>query len=156
MKAVMGKLFRCIENGRVTALEYKREQDYYSLIRDARSKGLHQCIITSDIMLTIAEQLIGEGQYIITTIDFLVEDEELQLEIFPIINELKRNPAKWIELRHKLEFLSKNDSIDIKRISFKSSDGIFFIQVNGIFSAAEQKYEQFACEISQIVEGYMQ
>ena len=88
----------------------------------------------------------------ITAIDFLVDDDDLQSEITPILNLLKSDSVYWALLKEKLEFLSKNDSIDIKKIEFRNSDGLFYIQVNGIFAAPEATYKAFSEELSSVVE----
>ena len=152
MILLRGKLFQNIKTETVSSLLYNSTQDYYALIRDAQKQGLRQSIITSDIMIAIAEHFLIHRKIAITAIDFLVDDDDLQSEITPILNLLKSDSLYWALLKEKLEFLSKNDSIDIKKIEFRNSDGLFYIQVNGIFAAPEATYKAFSEELSSVVE----
>lgn len=153
MKVLHGKLFQNIETEKIDSILYNSSQDYYALIRAAQKQGLRQSIITSDIMIAIAEHYLIHHEFIITGVEFLIDDDELQSEISPILNSLKSNSAYWVLLKEKLEFLSKNDSVDIKKIDFRSTTGLFSVQVNGIFSAPEATYTSFAQELSSVVEG---
>ena len=67
---------------------------------------------------------------------------------------MKDNGAYWEILKEKLSFLSKYDSIDIKKVSIKSRQGMGFLlsmQVNGIFDVTENVYDLVATEICNVV-----
>lgn len=105
-------------------------------------------------MIALIEEFLLKYNSIVTEIEFLVEDEELNQEIKKIIGQMKDNGAYWEILKDKLSFLSKYDSIDIKKVSIKSKQGNGFLlslQVNGIFDVTENAYDLVATEICNVV-----
>lgn len=67
---------------------------------------------------------------------------------------MKGNGAYWEILKEKLSFLSRYDSIDIKKVTIAGRDGMGFLlslQVNGIIIVSENAYESVSDEISKIV-----
>ena len=76
-----GKLFFDISNDAVKVIDYDLSQEYYSLIKKAQENNFRQVIITSDIMIGLAEYLLTSQNSTITSISFFVDDEELQQEI---------------------------------------------------------------------------
>ena len=96
--------------------------DYYALILEAQKKGCRQVILTSDIMIKIAEAFLTTESATITDIAFFVEDDNLQKEIAKLIELMRQNSAYWGALKDKLKFLSEDDSIDIKKISLQGKE----------------------------------
>ena len=105
-------------------------------------------------MIALIEEFLLKFNAIVSEIEFLVEDEELNQEIKEILEKMKDNGAYWEILKEKLSFLSKYDSIDIKKVSIKSRQGMGFLlsmQVNGIFDVTENVYDLVATEICNVV-----
>lgn len=107
MKMKTGKLFYNISERTVQVESYDLSKDYYEFIKEAQGKNCRQVIITSDIMIQLAEFLLTEGNSTITSISFFVEDADLQDEIDQIVSCLSNNPAYWGVLKTRLDFLRK-------------------------------------------------
>ena len=155
MKFIHGKLFQNIETGKVSAVTYDTSQDYYQLIREEQKRNFRQSIVTSDIMISIAEHFLISEKSFITAIDFLVDDDELKEEIDSLLKAMKKNPAYWAILKKRLEFLSKDDSVDIKKIEMQSANGLCSVCVNGVFSSTKEYYDNFSKVLSDIVEKFV-
>lgn len=152
-----GKLFYGIEKKQVSVVEYDSSSgDYYALILEAQKKGCRQVILTSDIMIKIAEAFLTTESATITDIAFFVEDDNLQKEIAKLIELMHQNSAYWGALKDKLKFLSEDDSIDIKKISLQGkNDGGFLISlfVNGVISISESAYSSLSEKLSEFLKG---
>ena len=157
MKMKTGKLFYGIEKKQVSVVEYDSSSgDYYALILEAQKKGCRQVILTSDIMIKIAEAFLTTESATITDIAFFVEDDNLQKEIAKLIELMRQNSAYWGALKDKLKFLSEDDSIDIKKISLQGkNDGGFLISlfVNGVISISESAYSPLSEKLSEFLKG---
>ena len=100
MKMKTGKLFYGIEKKQVSVVEYDSSSgDYYALILEAQKKGCRQVILTSDIMIKIAEAFLTTESATITDIAFFVEDDNLQKEIAKLIELMRQNSAYWGALK---------------------------------------------------------
>lgn len=151
-----GKLFRSNISNSVECIEYDASQNYYAFIQNNQSNGYNQCIVTSDIMIDILQHFILNGKVEVTSIEFMVEDEDLETEIHSILEHMKQNFGYWEILKQKISFLSQNDSIELKKVSFrKLTEGgaLFSIQVNGLIVVSENEYNNITKEISSIVGG---
>ena len=112
MKMKTGKLFYGIEKKQVSVVEYDSSSgDYYALILEAQKKGCRQVILTSDIMIKIAEAFLTTESATITDIAFFVEDDNLQKEIAKLIELMHQNSAYWGALKDKLKFLPLMDGV---------------------------------------------
>lgn len=150
-----GKMFRNNASGRVECTEYDVNQNYYAFIQDKQKKGYSQCIVTSDIMIEIIQYFLLKDRAEITSINFMVDDSELESEIQTILSYMKQNAGYWEILKKKLSFLSQNDSIEIKKVNFRlmiGSGALFSIQVNGIVTISENEYGTISDKISNIME----
>lgn len=160
MKMKTGKLFYDITEKQVKPMKYDSASgDYYALVLEAQKNGCRQVILTSDIMIKIAEFFLTTESVAITEIAFFVEDNDLQEDIKQLIELLPQNAVYWSALKDKIKFLSEYDSIDIKRISFRGiGDGGFLISlfVNGIISISESSYARLSTKISHFLEGCLQ
>ncbi len=147
MADIQGKLFRSIQSGNIISLQYDTQKtEYYAFIKEATSAGLKQVIITSDIMISLLDYFIHMHKGIISGIEFFEEDSELSDDISSYLKSMKEDRAFWSILKEKLVFLSKEDSIDIKKIelSFLLSGTFVWtsIYVNGIFSTSDKNYSE--------------
>ena len=154
MRNICGKVFQNIQTRDIECFLYDPQQNYYYVVQNASKSGYQQSIFTSSVMIALIEEFLLKYNSIVTEIEFLVEDEELNQEIKKIIGQMKDNGAYWEILKDKLSFLSKYDSIDIKKVSIKSKRGNGFLlslQVNGIFDVTENAYDLVATEICNVV-----
>lgn len=154
MRNICGKVFQNIQTRDIECFLYDPQQNYYYMVQNASKRGYQQSIFTSSVMIALIEEFLLKYNSIVTEIEFLVEDEELNQEIKKIIGKMKDNGAYWEILKDKLSFLSKCDSIDIKKVSVKSKQGNGFLlslQVNGIFNVTENAYNLVATEICNVV-----
>ena len=153
METVKGKLFQEISTKRVLSICYQADENYYDLIRNAQRQGFRQIIITSDIMLGLCEHFLLEKNIEILSFDFLVEDDELDETIKSMLSSLYQNKAYWSVLRRYMEFLQKEDSIDIKSTLFmeKPSGEHCSLSVNGIFTASRQYYKKISDFLSEYI-----
>lgn len=150
-----GKLFKYLVSNSVKCIEYDVNQNYYTFIQEKKKDGYCQCIITSDIMIDIIQSFLLQGDIEITSIKFMIDDDELNSEIKSILALMRENFAYWEILKSKLSFLSQKDSIEIKKVSFRVLTGmgaLFSVQVNGIIIATENVYKDICHKISCIVE----
>ena len=154
MRNICGKVFQNIQTRDIECFLYDPQQNYYYVVQNASKSGYQQSIFTSSVMIALIEEFLLKYNSIVTEIEFLVEDGELNQEIKKIIGQMKDNGAYWEILKDKLSFLSKYDSIDIKKVSIKSKQGYGFLlslQVNGIFDVTENAYDLVATEICNVV-----
>ena len=154
MRNICGKVFQNIQTRDIECFLYDPQQNYYYVVQNASKSGYQQSIFTSSVMIALIEEFLLKYNSIVTEIEFLVEDEELNQEIKKIIGKMKDNGAYWEILKDKLSFLSKYDSIDIKKVSIKSKQENGFLlslQVNGIFDVTENAYDLVATEICNVV-----
>lgn len=148
------KVFQNIQTRDIECFLYDPSTKLLLCSSDASKNGYQQSIFTSSVMIALIEEFLLKYNSIVTEIEFLVEDEELNQEIKKIIGQMKDNGAYWEILKDKLSFLSKYDSIDIKKVSIKSKQGNGFLlslQVNGIFDVTENAYDLVATEICNVV-----
>ncbi|MBE6070073.1 MAG: hypothetical protein E7211_20645 [Clostridium lundense] len=151
-----GKLFKDLDTSQISCFQYNTNQNYYTFIQEMQQKGFHQCIVTSDIMIKVVEHFILKGNVEITSIEFMVEDDELEDEINTVLKSMRQNAGYWDILKQKLSFLSENDSIEVKRVNFRSLKGsgyLFSIQVNGVIVVSESEFGNISGIISKIMEG---
>lgn len=156
MNCKYGKLFKNLSTNQVCCLQYDVNQNYYAFVQEMQKKGFAQCIVTSDIMIKIMQKFVLEGSTEITSIEFMVDDDELKEEIDAILKIMKQNGGYWSVLKQKLEFLSQDDSIEMKKVCFRTSNGmgaLFSIQVNGIMVVSETEFENISGVVSKIMGG---
>lgn len=154
MYSKYGKAFQNVSTREIECFPYDPQQNYYDVVRDASKKGYQQSIFTSSVMISLIEEFLLQFDAFITEIEFLVEDADLDQEIKALLDKMKGNGAYWEILKEKLSFLSRYDSIDIKKVSITGRRGTGFLlslQVNGIFSVSENAYDFVSTEISRVV-----
>ena len=154
MRSEYGKVFQNIRTREIECFSYDPQQNYYDVVQDASKKGYQQSIFTSSVMISLIEYFLLKHNIFVTGIEFLVEDTILDQEINILLDEMKGNGAYWEILKKKLSFLSRYDSIDIKKVTITSRDGMGFLlslQVNGVFAVTENAYDSVSSEICNIV-----
>ena len=107
-------------------------------------------------MIKIIEHYILSGNVEVTSIEFMTEEDELENDIVQILESMKKNRAYWDILREKISFLSENDSIEIKKVSFRNVTGngsLFSVQVNGVIIVSEIDFDSVSNSISKIMGG---
>lgn len=151
-----GKLFKELSTNKVTCLKYDVNSNYYSFVQKMQKEGFCQCIVTSDIMINIMQRFVLKENTEISSIEFMVEDSELEEEIETIIGLMKQNAGYWEVLKQKISFLSQHDSVEMKKVNFRSLNGtgaLFSVQVNGIIIVSENAFEDVSKCIIGIMEG---
>lgn len=153
----IGKLFIKYDESQkqIIPIEYNSnvDIDYYSFVKKNCSLGYNQIIITSEIMLELIKYYFLSRKFKIENIEFIEEDQELSDEMDYILNQLLIDRGYLSVLIEKLEFISDNSSIDIKRIQLSSglneeNKFSLFIQVNGLCGIEEDFYDQ---EVNNII-----
>lgn len=151
-----GKLFKNLSTNKICCCSYDVNQNYYLFIQNMLEKGYHQCIVTSDIMIKLIEYYILNGNVEVTSIEFMIEDDELSEEIALILKLMQKNKGYLDVLTKKLSFLSENDSIEVKKVNFRKTvenGSLFSVQVNGIVIVSDFDFNNVVSSVSKIVEG---
>lgn len=89
------KLFRFKkdQNERITCISYDDNEEYYSFLREYRSKGYRQVIITTEIMIKIIETSVLNDNLFVYKIELAEEDEELEKEIDQLLTKTQHNSS---------------------------------------------------------------
>ena len=159
MRFVKGKLF--FDKGEIKCISYDDSAiDYYAFLKESRAKGYRQVIITSEVMLDFITFIYSEKQQKVYKIEFIEEDDGLEIEIKELLRKIEKNPYAISILIKKLRFLAEKSSIDIKRVYIKGDyqNGAenYFIQANGIIGVDETHYVSVTEEISAFVKRCLQ
>ncbi|AID44034.1 Phage protein [Candidatus Arthromitus sp. SFB-mouse-NL] len=159
MKSKYGKLFKNLSDNTINCFEYGSVQEYYPFIQRIKQQGFNQCIITSDVMISIIEHFILRYNAEIISINFMVEDSELQIEINNILGLMRKSEAYWSVLKQRLLFLSENDCVEMKEVEFKICSGelntLLSVKVNGVIVVGEFEFYEVSNIISTIIEDYL-
>lgn len=115
MRVQYGKLYQNVKTKEFKCFSYDPTDDYYANVKNITEQGYRQIIFTSSVMLSLIENFLLFYNASIVSIEFMEEDEELDVELKNILSMLKNNGAYWGILKEKLAFLSRYDSVDIKR-----------------------------------------
>lgn len=117
------KLFRFKkdQNERITCISYDDNEEYYSFLREYRSKGYRQVIITTEIMIKIIETSVLNDNLFVYKIELAEEDEELEKEIDQLLTKTQHNSSYFALLLEKIQFLSERSSIDLFRVYVKTN-----------------------------------
>ena len=154
MRNYYGKLFQNVCNKEIKCFTYNPKQDYYTMIQKHINEGYQQIIFTSAVMLSLTEHFLLFHSSILNRIEFVSEDETLNEEIRSLLERMKSNGTYWERLKSRLDFLSRYDSIDVKKIELRCPKGEGFLvtlQVNGIIIVSEKAYCPVAKEIVDVV-----
>ncbi|MFU0831678.1 MAG: hypothetical protein ACFWUC_01900 [Oscillospiraceae bacterium] len=156
MKIEMGKLFR--KGKEITIMKYdpKLEVNYYNFIDKYHRLGFRQIILTSEIMIELANHYFLTKYFNVTKIVFMETDDELNDEISYLLRMIQKDRAYWGKLIERLSFLSNDESIDIERIELIGKDNEqnnvrMFYQVNGIFGINDNSFSKESKAIIPII-----
>ena len=153
MKSITGKFFKDIQSRKIKTFEYSSSNNYYAFVQEKQQMGFVQSIVTTDIMISIMEKYVMDNAQIIS-IEFMVDDSELENEINMLLDGIKKNAAQWIVLKQRLMFLSSDNSIDVKKIELKSIEHSYIvsIMVNGLITVTDTAYNEVTEELSHLLE----
>lgn len=154
MRNKYGKIFQNVQSRELECFPYDPQQDYYAMVQEHIRNGYHQTIFTSSVMLSLAEHFLLTHTAVITGIEFVSEDTELEDEIRSILAQMTNNGAYWEVLKKRLEFLSRYDSIDIKKVKIRCNQEAGFLatlQLNGIVIVSQNVYDAVTQEIKMVV-----
>lgn len=153
MKRITGKFFQDIQSRKIKTFEYSSSNNYYAFVQEKQQMGFVQSIVTTDIMISIMEKYVMDNAQIIS-IEFMVDDSELENEINMLLDGIKKNAAQWIVLKQRLMFLSSDNSIDVKKIELKSIEHSYIvsIMVNGLITVTDTAYNEVTEELSHLLE----
>lgn len=149
-----GKLYQNIMTKEIKCFSYNPAGDYYASVRTITELGNRQTIFTSSVMLLLIENFLLSHNASIVNIEFMEEDEELDKEIKKILSMMKTNGAYWSVLKERLAFLSRYDSVDIKCVEIRVTDGAGYLvsmRVNGIIAVSENAYDTATNEIVKVL-----
>ena len=153
------KLFRKTEVSQemICAVEYDDNMEYYAFLRNAKTEGYRQIIVTSEIMIQLIRMACMDKGYSVYKIEFAEEDLDLEQEMNFLIQRASANSACLADLIDKVKFLAEQSSIDIRKIYIKGAyNGSFapnfFVQSNGIIGVNKESYDLLSKEISTVVE----
>lgn len=154
MKNITGKFFLDVQTRKIKTFEYSNMNNYYAFVQEKQQMGFVQSIVTTDIMISIMEKYVLSNAQILS-IEFMVEDPDLEDEISMLLENMKRNAAQWTVLKQRLMFLSTDSSIDIRKIEVKSIEHSYIasIMVNGLITVTDTAYNKVTGELCHLLEG---
>ena len=162
MQFKKAKLFWGIYNDtkKIFCISYDDKIEYYTFLKQCHNNGYRQIIITSEIMIKLIEFFVVENNFTIYKLEFMEDDDELQMEIRGLFQQMTNNIAFLSKFIEKLNFLSEKSSIEIKRIYFKGRDkkGVasqFYLQSNGIIGINKENFSFVSNSIGSLIERYL-
>lgn len=158
MKMNKTKLFK--QGGKerkIISIPFSDEIEYYTFLQSQYKAGYRQIIVSSEAMIELIKFFVVHEGFVLYSIEFVEDDDELNSEINSILNRMEKNPVYTTILFDKLKFVAENSSIDIQRIKMKGrvDDKIvadFYIQSNGIIGISESAYPILIDRISILIE----
>ena len=151
------KLFRKNEDGSIQSFPYDPSKNYYDFVQGIIAKGYTQCILTTDIMLKVADHFLLDENGNVTGIQMYEDDDELSEQLDGLINQLRTNKAYWSVLNEKLNFLS-DDAIDVEKIELcgnKQGSYKLVFYVNGIVEMSCNDGDGLEKDILRIIGAYI-
>lgn len=147
MKSKYAKLFIDANNKLISRTYSLENDDYYRLVKENFQNGYKQVIITSKMMTSILKDYFLNRNFIVGQIEFMVDDSSLNHEINKLLENIRRDRAYFGDLINKIDFLSDESAIDIKKIELtgKSCDNRsmkILVQVNGIYGITDKCFEE--------------
>lgn len=126
-----GKLFR--GRNKINLRSYNPEKErYFQVIKEARSEGLKQVIINSEIMTDILYATLQSDGVILKVNMSDNTDNDVKDNIKAIISKLKSDKLIFVKLKEELEWVADSGSIDINSIDVYFSNKRYEIYSNGI------------------------
>ena len=156
MKYNKNKIFWIARNTSkdVICIPWDEKEEYYSFIKREITDGYHQLSVTSEIMLDIISTFMRLGTWKVDNIEMMEDDKELNNILEGLIDSVKSNANKILDLYKYLSSITKDSSIEVKRIYLSSRDengelSAIFIQVNGIVGTynCSDKVNTMVCQV---------
>ena len=156
MKYNKNKIFWIARNTSkdVICIPWDEKEEYYSFIKREITDGYHQLSVTSEIMLDIISTFMRLGTWKVDNIEMMEDDSELNNILEGLIDSVKSNANKILDLYEYLSSITKDSSIEVKRIYLSSRDengelSAIFIQVNGIVGTynCSDKVNNMICQV---------
>lgn len=130
-----GKLFRGRSNKSIQLFlrSYNPDKDrYFEVIKEARSEGLKQVIINSEIMTNILYATLNSDGLILKVNMSDNTDDDVKDNVKAIISKLKSDKLIFVKLKEELEWAADSGSIDINSIDVYFLNKRYQIYSNGI------------------------
>ena len=156
MKYNKNKIFWIARNTSkdVICIPWDEKEEYYSFIKREITDGYHQLSVTSEIMLDIISTFMRLGTWKVDNIEMMEDDKELNNILEGLIDSVKSNANKILDLYKYLSSITKDSSIEVKRIylSSRGENGelsAIFIQINGIVGTynCSDKVNTMVCQV---------
>ena len=156
MKYNKNKIFWIARNTSkdVICIPWDEKEEYYSFIKREITDGYHQLSVTSEIMLDIISTFMRLGTWKVDNIEMMEDDRELNNILEGLIDSVKSNANKILDLYKYLSSITKDSSIEVKRIylSSRGENGelsAIFIQINGIVGTynCSDKVNTMVCQV---------
>ena len=156
MKYNKNKIFWIARNTSkdVICIPWDEKEEYYSFIKREITDGYHQLSVTSEIMLDIISTFMRLGTWKVDNIEMMEDDKELNNKLEGLIDSVKSNANKILDLYKYLSSITKDSSIEVKRIylSSRGENGelsAIFIQINGIVGTynCSDKVNTMVCQV---------
>ncbi len=131
--------------------------DYYKVVKESCQNGYRQVIITSKMMTSILKDYFYNRKFVITQIEFMVDDSSLNHEISRILENIRSDRAYFGELINKIDFLSDESAIDIKKIElagkgYDNRSMKILVQVNGVYGVTDKCFEAESQNFIEMIE----
>ena len=138
----------------VICIPWDEKEEYCSFIKRKITDGYHQLPVTSEIMLNIILAFMRLGTWKVDNIEMMEDDGELNNILEGLIASVKSNAKSILNLYEYLSSITKDSSIEVKRIylSSRGENGelsAIFIQVNGIVGTyhCSDKVNTMICQV---------
>ncbi|MGJ9386103.1 hypothetical protein [Salipaludibacillus sp. CF4.18] len=126
-----GKLFK--GRNKINLRSYDPEiERYFQVIKEARSDGLKQVIINSEIMTDILYATLQLDGVILKVNMSDNTDNDVKDNVKAIISKLKSDKLIFVKLKEELEWAADSGSIDINSIDIYFLNKRYQIYSNGI------------------------
>lgn len=129
------------------------EEKYFEVIKTARSEGLNQVIINSEIMTDILYSTLEHDGLILKINMTDNTDRDINDNICSIIPKLKKDRLLFLKLKEQLEWAAESNSIDIKSVEVYVFEKKYEVYSNGIIIGNDFD-GPFKNLIKDVVENY--
>lgn len=149
-----GKIFRDIRSNDMVLRPYNPDEEkYYELIKAAKSDGLKQVIINSEIMTSILYNTVENGGLVLKVNMSENTDQDVKDNVQSIIKKLRHDKLIFSKLKDELEWAEDSNSIDIISIEIFSDGKRYQILSNGIVVGSDLG-KLFENNIKAVLEEY--
>lgn len=113
------KLYGENRSKKLIFVDFTADSNYFKDLKKCIKQGLHQFIISSEIMIKILSKYTAKDNIKLVSIDFYMADNELEKNISSLITKINNNSIAPQHLLDELTFISDNESIDIEKIELQ-------------------------------------